>query len=152
VLAGCTIYEGLQVQNITMTMCGAPVRDKHLRTVVISLTGGALALMAFIMRLCTLFLRKTGRSAGADDYMAGAALLLAGPPTLTCFTCMLRYPTKCRTESFLLTTVDTVRDNGLGKDIWTLELDQIKKVLQVRYFEKQIEFKHHVPLLTKRVE
>lgn len=73
-----------------MTMCEQPVRDKHLTPLIIALVGGALALLAFIMRIWTLFMRKSSRSVGADDYLAGAALLLAAPPTLTCFACKSR--------------------------------------------------------------
>jgi hypothetical protein len=89
VTSGCTIFEGLQTKNVTMTMCGAPIRDKQIVPMVVSLVGGSLALLAFIMRLCALMVRKTGRSMGADDYLAGAAVLLALPPTFTTFSCKL---------------------------------------------------------------
>lgn len=92
VLARCKIYEGLQTKNITMTMCGAPIRDKHMQPLVISLVGGSLAILAFIMRVLALLSKKIGRPAGVDDYLAGAAVLLSGPPTFTAFSCMAKYP------------------------------------------------------------
>lgn len=89
-LANCSSYAALQTQNITMNMCGAPVRDKHEQPLIIALTMGSLALLAFIMRCLTLLMRSLGRGVGADDYFAGIAVLLAAPPTLTCFSCMLK--------------------------------------------------------------
>lgn len=90
VLHHCTIVEGLQAKNITMNMCGAPVRDKHIQPLVIAITGGTLATLCFVMRICATLSRSSGRSLGVDDLMAGAAVLFAGPPTLLAIPCMSR--------------------------------------------------------------
>lgn len=110
-LQGCTVFEGLQTKNITMTMCQAPIRDKHLQPLVIGLTGGALAGLAFIMRLCSTFSKSGGRSLGWDDHLATVAVVLSVPPTVFSI---------------------TLTQNGLGKDMWTLPLQNIKNVLMVR--------------------
>lgn len=109
-LTGCTIFEGLQTKNITMTMCQAPVRDKHMQPLVIGLVGGALAGLAFIMRMCSTFSKTGGRSLGMDDHMATVAVILSVPPTVFAI---------------------TLTKNGLGKDMWTLPLQNIKNVLMV---------------------
>jgi hypothetical protein len=88
-MEACTIYEGLQTKNVTMTMCGAPVRDKHLQPLIIGLVGGALAGLAFIMRLCSTFSKSGGRTLGLDDHMATAAVVLSVPPTVFSLTCTL---------------------------------------------------------------
>lgn len=89
VMEACTIYEGLQTKNVTMTMCGAPVRDKHMQPLLIGLVGGALAGLAFLMRMCSTFSKSGGRTLGLDDHMATAAVALSVPPTVFAITCTL---------------------------------------------------------------
>lgn len=109
-LEGCTIFEGLQTKNITMTMCQAPIRDKHIEPLAIGLAGGALAGLAFLMRMCSTFSKSGGRSLGMDDHLASVAVVLSVPPTVFSI---------------------TLTKNGLGKDMWTLPLQNIKNVLMV---------------------
>jgi len=111
-LAKCSIEDSLKTQNYTEFSCGRPVRDKHVVPLTLAITGGTLATLAFVMRMGALFTRSQGRSIGVDDFFAGLALVLAGPPTLTAL---------------------QLRDAGLGKDIWTLTIPQIQDVLMYFY-------------------
>jgi hypothetical protein len=87
-LAGCTLFEGLQMKNITMHgVCGAPMRDKHLQPLLIGLIGGGLAGLAYLMRLCSTFAKTGGRPLGMDDHMCSIAVLVAIPPTAFAVTC-----------------------------------------------------------------
>ncbi|KAF4120603.1 hypothetical protein GMORB2_2606 [Geosmithia morbida] len=112
VLGGCTLYEGLQTKNVTMTMCGAPIRDKSMQPLVIGILFGVIALIAFLLRIGAIFV-KSGRLPGLDDAMILLAVLLAVPPTVFAWTLV---------------------ENGLGKDMWTLTMKEIKNVLRYYYF------------------
>jgi hypothetical protein len=87
VLEGCTTFEGLQTKNISMTMCGAPTRDKASTPLIVGLVGGAFALLAFMMRVCAPLTSQSRRHYGLDDYFATAAVALAVPPTAFAVTC-----------------------------------------------------------------
>ncbi|ETS73507.1 hypothetical protein PFICI_14453 [Pestalotiopsis fici W106-1] len=111
VRSGCTTYEGLETKNITYTMCGQPVRDDSATPLLVGVIGGAIALLVFIMRMCATLPHK-GRQLGWDDYTMAITVALAVPPTVF---------------SVLLS------DNGLGKDMWTLPLQNIENVLFYYY-------------------
>lgn len=85
-LGGCTLFEGLTTKNVSMTMCGAPIRDKSALPLYIGLVFGGLALLAFILRAC-FWVVQHGRKMGWDDYFAILAVLCAGPPTAFAVTC-----------------------------------------------------------------
>lgn len=87
VLQGCTTYEGLQTKNVSMTMCGQPVRDKSIEPLAIGMVFGGLALLTFILRILSKF--SKGRVMGMDDWMMIANVVLAGPPTAFAVTCEL---------------------------------------------------------------
>lgn len=131
VLAGCTIYEGLgehstsfessvfvpvltaritETKNVTYTMCGVEVRDDSTTPLLVGVIGGAIALLVFILRMCSA-LPSSGRLLGWDDWTMAITVALAVPPTVF---------------SVLLS------QNGLGKDMWTLPLKNIENVLFVR--------------------
>lgn len=86
VMQGCTTYEGLQTKNVSMTMCGAPVRDKSIEPLAIGMVFGGLALLIFIMRMCSK-LSGSAQGMGMDDYMILLSVVLAGPPTAFAVTC-----------------------------------------------------------------
>ncbi|CAJ2499722.1 Uu.00g025750.m01.CDS01 [Anthostomella pinea] len=111
VLGGCTIYEGLMTKNTTLTMCGAKPRDESLTPLLVGVVGGAIALLVFILRMCST-LPSGGRVLGWDDWTIAIAVVLAVPPTVF---------------SVLLS------NNGLGKDMWTLPLKNIENVLFYYY-------------------
>ncbi|KAG9562314.1 CFEM domain-containing protein, partial [Aureobasidium melanogenum] len=111
VVDSCTTYESLITKNVSSTMCGAPVRNQTLKPLLIGVIGGAIALMIFILRLCSA-LPVAGRLMGWDDYAMCIAVALGVPPTVF---------------SVLLSK------NGLGKDMWTLPLSNIENVLFYYY-------------------
>ncbi|KAG9698227.1 CFEM domain-containing protein, partial [Aureobasidium melanogenum] len=111
VVESCTTYEGLITKNVSSTMCGAPVRNQTLKPLLIGVIGGAIALMIFILRMCSA-LPVAGRPMGWDDYAICVAVALGVPPTVF---------------SVLLSK------NGLGKDMWTLPLSNIENVLFYYY-------------------
>jgi hypothetical protein len=101
VLESCTTYEGLGKQlklhitistyiadsfpsvtkNVSSTMCGAPVRNETTKPLLVGVIGGALALVIFILRLCS-GLPASGRPMGWDDYAICVAVALGTPPTV----------------------------------------------------------------------
>ncbi|KAI4760305.1 hypothetical protein E4T52_06755 [Aureobasidium sp. EXF-3400] len=111
VLESRTTYEGLVTKNVSSTMCGAPVRNETTKPLLVGVIGGALALVIFILRLCS-GLPASGRPMGWDDYAICVAVALGTPPTVF---------------SVLLSK------NGLGKDMWTLPLPNIENVLFYYY-------------------
>ncbi|KAF2091595.1 hypothetical protein K490DRAFT_31609, partial [Saccharata proteae CBS 121410] len=112
VATSCTIPDALIAENVTQTICGAPVRDRTDLAGTIGVTGGIIALLAFIMRMMA-SLPVVGRPLGWDDWTMCALVALAAPPTV--FSVILS-------------------DNGLGKDIWTLPAENITNVLKYYYF------------------
>ncbi|KAH8199888.1 hypothetical protein TruAng_005944 [Truncatella angustata] len=111
VRAGCTTYEGLQTKNVTYNLCGVEVRNDSATPLLVGVIGGAVALLAFIMRMCS-GLPASGRVFGWDDWTMAVTVALAVPPTVF---------------SVLLSK------NGLGKDMWTLPLKNIENVLFYYY-------------------
>jgi len=62
-------------------MCGAPVRNESLKPLLVGVIGGAIALIIFLLRLCSV-LPASGRLMGRDDYAICVAVALATPPTI----------------------------------------------------------------------
>jgi hypothetical protein len=71
-------------------MCGAPVRNQTLKPLLIGVIGGAIALMIFILRLCSA-LPMAGRPMGWDDYAMCIAVALGVPPTVFSVLCMFHF-------------------------------------------------------------
>lgn len=70
VLSTCTLIEALAAQNITQTMCGAPIRDiTHITPIVTGVSGGA-AIISVITRILV-----AGGMFALDDVFAIAALV-----------------------------------------------------------------------------
>ncbi len=120
----CTIMEGLresalpcpfytdgdaltsspETQNVSSTLCGAPIRNQSLTTTLAGTIPGAAALLVFLLRMCSALPAK-GRKFGWDDWTIAAATALAVPPTvfapicksMWCLrrTCALRSADRC---------------------------------------------------------
>lgn len=111
VLGSCTLYEGLSKQcslsygfwigrderltvsitatkNVTLTMCGAEVRDETSTPLLVGTIGGALALLVFGMRMCSC-LPSGSRILGWDDWTIAVTVLLAVPPTVFAVLCKI---------------------------------------------------------------
>lgn len=114
-------------KNVSSTMCGVPVRDESSKPLLIGVVGGAIALVAFILRMLAIIPIKGGKLPGWDDYTIIIASALTVPPTVFAVlrTCM---PLPALGTPSLLRIVS---HNGLGKDIWTLPLNNIENILLV---------------------
>ncbi|KAF9878863.1 CFEM domain-containing protein [Colletotrichum karsti] len=107
VLQGCNYEDALKTKNGSATMCGYPVRDDSLKPPLVAGVGFGLALVFYILRMCSA-LPGYGRELSWDDWTITACVVLTVPPTVFAFTLV---------------------DNGLGKDMWTLPLKNIENVL-----------------------
>ncbi|OCL12389.1 hypothetical protein AOQ84DRAFT_155692 [Glonium stellatum] len=114
VKADCTIKESLTTKNFSESAFGAPIRDRTKGVSVIGLTGGALTLLAVMLRLMAR-LPCCGGQFGLDDW----AIIVAMLPVLP------------------LTGLSVVLANeGLGKDMWTVPFDKITHILHIYYFDE----------------
>lgn len=107
-------------------MCDAPVRNETLKPLLVGVIGGAITLIIFTLRLCS-GLPVGGRLMGWDDYAICVAVALGTPPTVFSVLRMFR-------TLLVFHQADEnseVSKNGLGKDMWTLPLSNIKNVLFV---------------------
>ncbi|EFQ89000.1 hypothetical protein P3342_009549 [Pyrenophora teres f. teres] len=111
----CSVYELLQTKNVSNKGCGVPDRYKGDKFVAIGITGCAVAVTAFVLRMLA-SVGKKGRQVSWDDFTMGIVVLLNIPPTVFTY-----YLVK----------------NGLGRDIWTLTDVQITNVLKF-YFMGEI--------------
>ncbi|KAL2817614.1 hypothetical protein BJX63DRAFT_419555 [Aspergillus granulosus] len=118
VLRSCSIRESLTTKNVTSTSCGAPIRDRTKAVSITGLTGGALALLAFFLRIIAR-LPCCGGQIGWDDWTMAL--------TMVCFL-DLRSPESCLT--------DIVAEDGLGKDMWVVPFDNITHILYIYFFDE----------------
>ncbi|KAK8035785.1 hypothetical protein PG991_001858 [Apiospora marii] len=113
VLGSCTKYEALMTKNASLSMCqpGVPPRDQTLTPLLIGVIGGVIATLIVVLRMMS-GLPAAGRKLGWDDWTILIALALSMPPTVF---------------SVLLS------NNGLGRDMWTLPMQNIENVLFLYY-------------------
>ncbi|RMZ66270.1 oxidase [Pyrenophora seminiperda CCB06] len=121
----CTVYELLPIKhprvqkltavietkNVSNKGCGVPDRYKGEKFIAVGVTGSAIAVLAFILRMLA-SVGKKGRQISWDDLTMGIVVLLNIPPAVFTY--------------FLV-------QNGLGRDIWTLTDVQITNVLKFYY-------------------
>ncbi|EUC27931.1 hypothetical protein COCCADRAFT_110459 [Bipolaris zeicola 26-R-13] len=107
----CTVPEALVTRNISLTNCGAPVRNRGDKYVVLSNTMLCIA-SAFVIMRFAFKVTMSRLDIGWDDWCVLATLIAALP-------------------SAFITVYGTVK-NGLGQDLWTLTPTQITNML--RYF------------------
>lgn len=119
VTASCTVPEALVTRNISLTTCGAPVRDRGASYVLLSNVMICIA-AAFVVMRFTFKATVSRMDFGYDDWCVLATLITAIP-------------------SAVITVFGTV-ENGLGQDIWTLTPTQITKMLQYFYIMAWLYF------------
>ncbi|KAF2464991.1 uncharacterized protein BDR25DRAFT_91906 [Lindgomyces ingoldianus] len=121
VLKSCTVKQGLTTKNITMTTCGAPIRNKTGIYRTISITLGVISAVCVLLRLFYKLVLTMGEL-GLDDCFIGITLIDGVPSTII--------------------NVRGMAANGLGKDIWTLSFPTITNfvrwfyILEVLYFSQ----------------
>ncbi|OAA58475.1 Extracellular membrane protein, CFEM domain protein [Niveomyces insectorum RCEF 264] len=110
--SNCTVIEALSSKNVTSTACGAPIRS---RNGVFRATSNSLGILTgcfLITRLAyRLVIARTGLA--ADDWAALAGTVVGVPSTVL--------------------NIYGLADHGLGRDIWTLPLDNVYKFLKFFY-------------------
>ncbi|GKU08534.1 unnamed protein product [Fusarium langsethiae] len=121
VVSNCTITEALSTKNTTMTLCGAPVRNRQAAFISINDTMGIVSGVFCILRYVTKFVYKV--PFGLDDLFMLITMLIS----IACI------------------TINTygLGHSGFGRDIWTLEPAQITAfgrwfyVMAILYFADQ---------------
>lgn len=125
VSTSCTIPDALFTKNATSAACGAPIRDRApTHTAVVGALVGLTAVAVSIRFGYRLFVAEQGL--GLDDWFVIASLA-------------------CIAASESITEAGTV-PNGLGKDLWTLEPEQITKFLYYFYHMAWLYFLE-IPLM-----
>jgi hypothetical protein len=102
-----------------------PVRYKGGTFIAVGVAGAAIAVAAFILRMAA-SIGRNGRKVSWDDLTMFIVLLLAIPPAVFTHYCKTIDPRSLRSH---FTDNVIVVKNGLGRDIWTLQADQITNVL-----------------------
>ncbi|RGP79768.1 hypothetical protein FLONG3_2081 [Fusarium longipes] len=121
VLVSCTVREALSTKNTTMTACGAPVRDEHTQFVVLNDVMGTISGVFVLQRFATKLSLKL--PLGMDDLFIGLVMCCAIPSIFI--------------NSYALAP------NGMGRDIWTLNPEQVTNfgryfyVMAILYFALQ---------------
>ncbi|KAI8676178.1 CFEM domain-containing protein [Fusarium sp. Ph1] len=114
----CTVKESLATANLTMTSCGAPIRDKSNQYLILSNTFAVITGLFIVQRFASKIYWKL--PLGLDDWFM-LITFLSGIP------------------SSVITVHGTVA-NGLGRDIWTLTPTEITNfgyffhVMAILYF------------------
>ncbi|KAH3946568.1 hypothetical protein HBH53_129600 [Parastagonospora nodorum] len=119
VAANCTIPEALATKNYSLRNCGAPIRNRGPKYVVISNVMISITAVFVIIRFAFKIVYSK-LEIGLDDWAVLACVLTAIP-------------------SAIVTVFGTVR-HGLGQDIWTLEPEEITKMLKYFYVMASLYF------------
>ncbi|KAF2089794.1 hypothetical protein K490DRAFT_62671 [Saccharata proteae CBS 121410] len=114
VSSSCSVENALTTKNITQTACGATPRDRSTEVSYVGVVGGAIALLAVVLRVIAR-LPCMGGGFGLDDYVLLATLIPMIPLTIL--------------SVFLA-------DFGLGKDMWTVPFKDITKILYYYYWDE----------------
>ncbi|KAJ6439333.1 putative PTH11-type G-protein coupled receptor protein [Purpureocillium lavendulum] len=110
VLGSCSIKESMFAKNLTTTACGAPIRNRSSQYIAISDAFSIIASLFVIQRLAYKYWAKLDY--GLDDLFTLITLIVSFPVTY-----FNAYPLVW---------------NGVGRDSWTLTLDQV--IGFVKYF------------------
>jgi hypothetical protein len=109
----------LATKNYSLRNCGAPIRDRGQRYVVLSNVFVSIA-AAFVVVRFVFKLVYTASEIGWDDWTVLATLMTAAP-------------------SAIITVFGTVK-HGLGQDLWTLSPEEITKMLKYFYIMASLYF------------
>lgn len=104
-LSTCSIKEGLTAQNVTATLCDQEPRDTSAELKATNIALMVVSATFVLLRLAQkLFSRAEARMA-TDDYLILATLLVGQPSTILIDRGLI--------------------PNGLGRDVWTMNFDQV---------------------------
>ncbi|KAG8412503.1 hypothetical protein J3459_015879 [Metarhizium acridum] len=112
-MAACSLAEALSTKNITEIACNRPIRDKSGRHVAMNLTIGVITTVLVLVRLLFKKFFSYRRELGADDWVILATAAVG----------------------VVSTTINKVglTDNGLGKDVWTISVDELTTFIMYFY-------------------
>ncbi|KAI8655267.1 CFEM domain-containing protein [Fusarium keratoplasticum] len=119
IAGGCTVKESLTTQNMTNTYCQVPVRDKTSLFINVTIILGTFSGISILLRIGSKIL-ITNSDFGLDDLFIVITLIFGIPSTAM--------------------NIHGTAGHGEGRDIWTLEFDQITSfgfffwLLEVFYF------------------
>ncbi|KAJ0415818.1 GMC oxidoreductase [Aspergillus carlsbadensis] len=114
VAESCSIREALTTKNVSSTSCGAPIRDRTKAVSITGLAGGALALLAFVLRIIAR-LPCCGGKIGMDDWTMALTMLCVIPISILSY---------------------VLAEDGLGKDLWVVPFDNITHILYIYFFDE----------------
>ncbi|CRG86148.1 hypothetical protein PISL3812_03151 [Talaromyces islandicus] len=113
VTAKCSVKDGLAAVNITDTECGVPVRDNTGPSIIIPSVGFVVIIFIALRIFTRLVITKL--ELGWDDWttlLLGCVMIAANVGSIE------------------------LGKAGLGKDIWTLEFANIKRILYIFYIQE----------------
>ncbi|KAL3472594.1 hypothetical protein BJX99DRAFT_272830 [Aspergillus californicus] len=112
VLGACTVKEAFTAKNATNTACGLPSSDDTTVFPITNIVGLVVAILSVVVRVVN---RLSDRRFGWDDYLIILSLLFAAAVSGIGL---------------------SLRDYGLGKDIWTVPFDDIRQTLKLFWVEE----------------
>ncbi|RDW60455.1 CFEM domain-containing protein [Aspergillus mulundensis] len=114
VLGSCSVMESLTAKNMTYTLCQYPYSDDTHVFPVTNIVGIVVAIVSVAMRLTS---RAMDKRLGWDDLLIFVALLFAAA---------------------ISGIGIKLKDTGLGKDIWAVPFDDIRKTLKLFFIEEEL--------------
>lgn len=96
-----------ETKNVSGAGCGVPVRDKGTSFIAIAVTGVAVAILAYLLRLGA-SVPKNGRQMSWDDATMGLVVALAIPPAVFAYFCKSRAFIKSTTVDLTITQWSTM--------------------------------------------
>ncbi|EXV03224.1 CFEM domain protein [Metarhizium robertsii] len=113
ILEACSLTEALSTKNVTETTCLKPMRDSSRRYDTMNILLGVITALLVVIRLLFKKFFSYRRELGADDWVILATVVIGVPCTII--------------NKVGLTA------NGLGKDVWTIPVDQLIRFVMFFY-------------------
>lgn len=110
VVANCTVKESIRFQGLSKARCGVPSRDHSQRLYIVTICFAVVAWSLVLSRVGFKYFALGFHELGLDD--------------------LFIFLTACVTIPSAYITFNHTLPNGLGKDIWTLQPEQIYIVLE----------------------
>jgi hypothetical protein len=116
----CTVKEGLTAQNISATICSAPIRDRSAELKSLNIATAVVSAFFVLLRLGHKIFGPSEIRFGLDDIFIFITLLSLVPTAV-------------------IVDVELIND-GLGRDIWTVPFDKIAPYGKYFYWIENLYF------------